>query len=239
MIKEYIPSNLRLRLKRLRNRIRWKGSYRIFCISMQRSGTTSVGKFFSHFGYSVASSGTSRDNGWSKAFYDGDFEKIFRSKNFKSIQVFQDDPWWCSEFYKVLYYRFPNSKFILFTRDSGDWFKSMVSHSNGKTLGNTKRHCKIYRREKEFYNRVDNDPEFKYSDDKVDNLLELQGHEEHYRDIYDIRNREILDFFEERDPDRIIVCNLKDADKWHKLGKFFNINVPADFTMHVGKSKNK
>lgn len=217
----------------------WKGDYRIFCISMQRNGTTSLGNFFSHFGYPVATGGASKRYHWSKMWYDGDLEGVFRSTEFNSFQVFEDDPWWFPEAYKVLYHRFPNSKFILFTRDSGSWFKSMLSHSNGKTLGNTKRHCKIYRREKEFYYNVDNNPSFNYSNIETDNLLQLQGHEDHYRELYEIRNREVIEFFNERDPNRLILCELSDTEKWNKLGKFFGINVPENFSMHSGKSKNK
>ena len=148
MIVENIPTDIKNCLKLVYNNFKWKGSNRIFCISMQRSGTTSVGDFFSSFGYPVARNSIAWKNKWSKHWYNGDYDSIFSSKEFNSYQVFEDDPWWLPEFYKVLYHKFPNAKFILLTRDSESWFNSMLSHSKGKTLGNTKLHCKIYRREK-------------------------------------------------------------------------------------------
>ena len=45
MIVENIPTDIKNCLKLVYNNFKWKGSNRIFCISMQRSGTTSVGDF--------------------------------------------------------------------------------------------------------------------------------------------------------------------------------------------------
>jgi hypothetical protein len=236
MLKNHIPVGLKKKLIRLRNKSKWKGSDRIFCVSMQRSGTTSVGDFFEHFGYPVSRWGDSWNHQWSKLWYNGDFESIFNSKEFKSFQVFEDDPWWFPDFYKILYHRFPNAKFVLFTRDSEAWFKSMLSHSEGQTLGNTKIHCKVYRREKEFYHKVKTDENFKPSEDKVDNLLPLIGHEKHYREIYEIRNKEIIEFFEKHGSNQLIHCDLTDSNKWKELGKFFGIDVPNDFKIHSNKS---
>ncbi|MFT4850359.1 MAG: hypothetical protein ACI83B_002916 [Sediminicola sp.] len=250
MILKYIPitlkkrlygvrKNLKMRLNRITRKKLSKDSSRIFCLSMQRSGTTSVGDFFEQFGYPVARNSYSRQNSWGESWFNGDFESIFKSKDFKSFQVFEDSPWWFTDFYKVLYHRFPNSKFVLFTRDSDSWFKSMVSHSNGQTLGNTKVHCKVYRREKEYNHKLDTDPSFKPSN-KIDNLLTLDGHREHYKEIYDLRNREIIDFFNENDSSRLIVCDLRDSNKWKRLGEFFGIEVPADAKYHSHNSlKNK
>lgn len=230
---EYLNLSIQRKLKR--EKLVWKGSYRIFCISMQRTGTTSVEDFFEHFGYPVARWEDSWYNQWSKLWYDGNYESIFNTNDFKISQVFEDDPWWLPEFYKFLYHRFPESKFILFTRDSDSWFNSMVSHSKGKILGNTWQHCKIYRGEKEFYSILDNDANFKPSKVYLDSLLPIVGHEKHYKDIYEVRNREIIDFFNENDSSRIIHCDLKDPDKWKKLGCFFEIDVPKDFTVHSNK----
>ena len=235
MIKEHIPLALKNQLKRFWRRTQWKGSRRVFCISMQRNGTTSVGKFFAHFGYPVAGWNTSKRNQWSKAWYSGDFESILKSKDFLSYQVFEDDPWWLPEFYKVLYHRFPDSQFVLFTRDSDAWFRSMLSHSNGKTIGNTQGHCKAYRREKEFYDQLD-DHKINPTRYETDNLLPLAGFEQHYRDIYEVRNREIVDFFAEKAPDSLFTCDLKDKDKWKKLGDFVGIDVPENFEVHSNQS---
>jgi len=210
----------------------------IFCISIQRTGTTSIGDFFQNFGYKVARWNDSWKNQWSELWYQGDFESIFFSEEFKKYQVFEDDPWWLPEFYKVLFHRFPNSKFILFTRDSDTWFKSMVSHSKGRSLGNTKLHSKIYRREEEFIKLIKSNPSLTNSKPEIDNLLGLQGKEDHYKRLYEIRNFEVISFFHHQNMDRFFHAKLEDSDKWVRLAKFLDIEIPKNYSVHSNKSND-
>lgn len=213
---------------------------KIFCISFQRTGTTSVGNFFTEHGFRVARYNRTRSTRWSMKRFMGDYKGIFNTLEFRSHQVFEDNPWFADDFYKYLYHRFPNAKFILFTRDTDKWFDSMVSHSDGKTLGNTFRHCKLYRREKEFYECF---PSHNWSKDmlKIDNKLLLNdSHRKHYKDIYNLRNREIIDFFKYYgDNKRFIHLKLEDPNKWQKLGKFFNIKVNTDYESFKNRSIKK
>ena len=211
---------------------------KIFCISFQRTGTTSVGRFFLHHDYNVARWSTSRRNSWTDKWFEGDYDNIFNSEDFRKNTVFEDDPWWCLDFYKVLYHRFPDSKFVHFKRESDKWFSSMMSHRmtpSGKTLGNTYRHSRIYRREIEFYKKFG---ALGYNDDKIDNLLDLnESHRNHYKEVYEIRNREIAEFFERHDSTRIISLKLEDDLKWQKIGEYFGFKVPGDFEIHANKSE--
>lgn len=213
-----------------------KSKPKIFCISFQRTGTTSVGRFFKDHGYKVAGYDKNRSATWSYLKFIGDYEKIFNSKAFKSYQVFEDNPWWEGDFYRVLYHRFPNSKFILFTRNSDKWFDSMVSHSKGKTLGNTFLHVKNYRREEEFYRLY---PELNHYSNilQIDNLLDLnESNRGHYKAIYELRNKEVIDFFSFFDSDRIIHLELEDPDKWKKLAGYFSIKLSSNYNVHLNKS---
>ena len=87
MIIENLPADIKNCLKLVYNNFKWKGSNRIFCISMQRSGTTSVGNFFSSFGYPVATNSIAWKNKWSKYWYNGDYDSIFSSKEFNSYSL--------------------------------------------------------------------------------------------------------------------------------------------------------
>lgn len=215
-----------------------KSTNKIFCISTQRTGTTSVGQFFKNNDYTVADWFVSNKNNWSYYWNIGDFETIFNSKDFKNSQVFEDDPWWLPEFYKVLFHRFPGAKFILFTRDSEAWFQSMVKHSEGKILGNTMKHCKVYRRESEFIKLFNEQERLDYDEKKIDNLLSLENKKEHYIDLYNQRNTEMVDFFKKHSPDSLFVSSLEDDQKWVKLGAFMDIKVSKDFNVHVNRSNN-
>lgn len=210
---------------------------KIFCISFQRTGTTSVGQFFKDHEYSVAGYNEERSAEWSSKLYIGDLESIFSSKDFKSHQVFEDNPWWEDNFYKILFHRFPDAKFILFTRDSDKWFDSMVSHSKGKTLGNTFRHSKIYRREEEFYTAFPNENYYE-SIKRVDNRLEINEiHRVHYKTLYNLRNKEIIDFFNAFNPNSLFTGQLEDSQKWKKLGAFFNLDIPDGYEVHANKTE--
>jgi len=209
---------------------------KIFCVSMQRSGTTSVGVFFKKNGFKVADYHISKNNLWTQNWYKGDYEAVFKSKAFRRHVVFEDDPWWCPDFYKVLFHRFPKSRFILMFRDSNDWFKSMVNHSDGKTLGNTKIHAKIYNREIEYLDYI---KENKINDSiqTVDNLLNLSNFKQHYINIYENHNRTVVNFFKNNAPERLFISRLEDSDKWEKLGAFFKIKLPPNFDVHENKSQ--
>lgn len=220
----------------LAHMISLKSKPKIFCLSSQRTGTTSVGQFFKMLGYPVADWKCSFGQAWSQKWYNGDFEAIFNDPLFKKNQVFEDDPWWLPEFYKVLYHRFPKAKFILFTRPAADWFDSIINHSGGKTTGNTLRHSKVYRRESEFYEFIQSADLEVYNHNKIDNLLYLEGKREHYESLYVTRNFEIEQFFKEFAPHRLFTCSLYDQEKWQKLGAFVGENISDDFDVHANKS---
>lgn len=207
-------------------------AHKIFCISVQRTGTTSVGQFFKENNFRVATWRVSKKNEWTASWFKGDYERIFKSRDFKLNQVFEDDPWFCLDFYKVLFQRLPNAKFVLVERDADQWFNSMVSHSKGKTLGNTHVHATIYQRMNDFYSLKLN--QVKNNISQVDNLLPLdESHREHYTKIYKLRNLEVIKYFELYGKNRIVRVKLEDKDKWQSIGAYFNINVDKDYDVHA------
>jgi hypothetical protein len=170
------------------------------------------------------------------SYFKGNYEEIFKSKDFRNSQVFEDDPWWLSDFYRVLYHRFPKSKFILLERDADKWFDSMVSHSKGKTPGVTHIHCTQYQRLKEFHEAGPADKNF-YTG-TVDNLLPLgEEQREHYTSFYKIRNKEVKLFFQHHDIRRLFHARLEDNELWHKMGQFFGITVDSAYKVHLNKSE--
>jgi len=213
---------------------------KIFVISSQRTGTTSTGKFFLQSGFKVATYAVGLKNLWTPKWFEGDYESIFKSNDFKNNQVFEDNPWWCEDFYKYLYFRFPDSQFVLVERDSDKWFDSMMSRGKGKTLGCTYLHSRIYNRESDYNNLnvyENGKPRF-HNLSKMDKLLPMNNnHREHYTKIYKSRNLEIKRFFERNDKSRLINVKLEDPNKWEKIANHFNIkNYPKQ--IWENKSKN-
>ena len=205
---------------------------------MQRTGTSSVGKFFQDFGLQWAGWPADETNLWSDAWYRGDFEVIFNSADFQHANAFEDSPWFMPEFYKVLYRRFPNSKFVLFIRDQEEWFQSMLNHSKGNIIGRSNIHCKLYRREIEYLDLLNRNN----FDVKKENMIhsektmKLKHMSNHYKSVYDIHNSEVQHFFREYAPNSLHVGKLEDPMKWQKLGAFLEIDVPHHYECHENRS---
>jgi len=231
LIKQYVP-HIRLSLK--------NKTAKVFCISMQRSGTSSVGKFFRDFGFAWAGWPADRRNSWSLSWYEGNYEKIFNSLEFKMANAYEDSPWFLPGFYRVLFHRFPDAKFILFTREPKTWFQSMIKHSQGNVLGRTRVHCKVYRRELEYFELLHSGlfDEGKEDKKRLDKMMKItQDYAEHYKNLYRLHTIEVKDFFSGNAPQALHIGSLEDAEKWQKLGKFLNIKVPDQYDSHENRSK--
>jgi hypothetical protein len=207
---------------------------------MQRSGTTSVGRFFRDFGFRVAGWPADARNKWSEAWVDGKHERIFSSSDFRASNAFEDSPWFFPGLYQELHSRFPDARFVLFTRDEDAWFRSMLSHSGGNVIGNTRVHCRIYDREQEYADLVQSEG---FSPEREHGLfsektLKLEGLDDHYKKIYLSHNRAAADFFSKFAPEALFVGKLEDRDKWKKLGEFLNLDVPDDYNVHENRSRS-
>lgn len=225
-------------MNRLRITTPWRKK-RIFCISMQRTGTTSVGRFFRDHHLRWAGWPADKENHWSAAWDDGNYEKIFASPAFKACDAFEDSPWWLPGFYRILYHRFPGSRFILFERDPDQWFQSMCSHSNGSVIGMANLHCRAYRREIEYYDLLDRG----LICEAIENTLgttkamKLTGMSDHYKSLYLLHNREVKDFFSRNDPGLLFTARLEDPEKWSKLARFLGFSISEGYDSHENRTK--
>jgi hypothetical protein len=213
------------------------GKPKVFCLSFQKSGTSSVGKFFRLYGNKVASWNTSKRNGWAYLWLKGDYEKIFRSSDFKYHNVFEDGPWWFKDFYKVLYHRFPKSKFILLERDADKWYDSMMNHYSQPPVINYYLFANIYGLPLDGISKSTLE-KIAYSMDK-DSLLELkEDNREFYIGEYRRRIDEIKLFFQKFESNRFFYGRLEDKNVWYNLGKFFRIDVPENFLVHSNQRRS-
>jgi len=210
---------------------------KIFCVSMQRNGTSSVGDFLEQYGLKRIGSPISNKKRWPIKWLQGDFESIFNDKDFIDVDILEDDPWWFPEFYKYVFHRFPGSKFILLNRDADAWFKSMVRHSNGFSIGQTELHAKLYRRENEFNWLKENIADFGQNRSQE---MVLYDKAQHYKAVYEQYNREVKAFFNAVSPDALFSEQLNDKDLWPKLAKW--LKIPSSYSItpaHAHKGKGK
>lgn len=189
----------------------------VFCLGMQRSGTTSFGDFCSqHVGLTRRGFDYSIANEWTRAWMEGDFERIFASPDFRTGEIFEDDPWWCPGFYETLSVRFPAAKFVLITRDPDRWFRSLLAHSNGRSPGHTDLHAAIYGREAELEALRRSGRPWR----KVNwQGLSLVGCDAHYKARYRAHTEACRTFFADK-PGRFLEIELEDPEKFRKVAVF-------------------
>ena len=211
---------------------------KVFCLSMQRTGTTSVGEFLKDQGYRVARESDGVLYSWSYHWQKGNYDKIFHSLAFKAFTAYEDAPWWFPGFYKEVHRRFPDAKFILLYRDVDQWFDSMIKLKGGKTPGNTRRHCMIYDRMNEFNERLRSDPSFKPSDNEKDELMSMNGMRDHYTGVYKKHIEDVIRYFEKNAPEALITLDLNDPEKWLKIGTFLGTSVPVGYDVHANRSED-
>jgi hypothetical protein len=216
---------MRKKFKKLFNIARVKkieNDSKVFCISMQRTGTTSTGQFLRDHGYRCIGWGGDRDNRWSEDWLNKNYEKIFKSIDFRISNAYEDSPWWMPDFFKILDEKFPNSKYILLERDHNKWFNSMASHSAGNTPGALKVHCKVYNREAELANLNLTSEQIS----KIDGTKALkitEEHRQHYIDCYKNHTQNAFGYFKESN--KLFHGELEDPHVWKKLANFLKIDI--------------
>ena len=202
-------SKWRRRFGLLRNR-----RNKVFCVGMQRSGTTSLGDFCEKsLGMVRRPNALSRQLGWSRHWLEGRMDLVYAHPMFISGEMFDDGPWWFPGVYRDLAETFPRARFVMFNRDSAAWFRSLMAHSRGRSPGFTAVHARIYEREDDLT------PEVKRQPRHVRGFA-LAGHEAHYRAIYERHIAAVQAYFAENGPHRLFYCDLNDPDKFRKLAVY-------------------
>ncbi len=206
---------------------------KIFCLSMQRSGTSSVGAFLEQW-LKHASMQMSQKRRWPRFWFDGNFEAIFSDPVFIEHEVFEDAPFWYPEFYKFVFHRIPDSRFILLYRDSDSWFKSMIRHSQGFSLGRSDIHAKVYRREDDLKWLTNNISGFEGGPSKAMTLFDKAPH---YKAHYERHCEEVEYFFKQHAPEALFYSKLSDPDVWKRLAKWLGLPDIEGITMHSHKHR--
>ena len=192
---------------------------KVFCIGMQRSGTTSFGNFCeAELGLARRGFDISIANEWTRAWMEGDHERIFASADFRTGEVFEDDPWWSPHFYEVLSRRFPDARFVLITRDEDAWFRSLLAHSNGRSPGHTDLHAAMYGREADFRALLD-EPGGSFKRKNWQGLS-LEGRDAFYKEAYRAHAEAARAFFAREAPERFLDIRLEDPEKFRKVAVF-------------------
>jgi len=208
------------RLMAFYSSVRVKGKPKIFCIGMNKTGTTSLEKAFKDLGFVVGDQKTAER--LLHAYQKKDFDSIVNYCH--TAQVFQDFPFSFPETYKYLDKAFPNARFILSVRDTpGQWYNSVL-----------KFHTKLFA--KGVKPTVEDLKNAKYvwigwTWETMKLLYGLNDDSEPYDKeqligSYTRYNNEVMKYFEGRD--NFLLINLSEEGAYRKFCSFLNITSKYD-----------
>jgi hypothetical protein len=164
---------------------------KVFGIGFQKTATTSLAVSLYMLGYNVTGHFGVLDPEISTKVYDYAYALADR------FDAAQDTPW--PVLYRELDRRYPNSKFVLTTRSSDRWVKSVVKHFGHREIPT---HQWIY------------------------GVESAAGNEDIYIQRYEAHNREVIEYFKGR-PDDLLVMDITQGDGWELLCPFLGVDIPS------------
>lgn len=136
-----------------------------------------------------------------------DYKKVL--KIIDKFDAIEDTPWYI--IYKELDKLLPGSKFILTIRDEQSWYKSVSRH-----IGNLRsaHHEWIYGKGKGL----------------------PKDYKENTINVYNNHNKEVVEYFKNR-PNDLLIIDFTKGDRWDKLCKFLDKDIPKELFPHSNNSK--
>ncbi len=163
---------------------------KVFGIGFHKTATSSLAASLYMLGYNVTGYFGVHDPDIANKVYDQAYELADR------FDAAQDTPW--PVLYEALDKRYPNSKFVLTTRPSDRWIRSVVKHF---------KHYRI--------------PAHQW----IYGVETAAGNEETYIRCYEAHNRAVVEYFAKR-PSDLLVMDITKGDGWDKLCPFLGVDVP-------------
>ena len=206
--------------KKLYTILRLKNKPKVFCIGLNKTGTTSLREAMQGLGYVIGNQreGELLFNDW----VNRDFRKII--KHCQSAEFFQDIPFSYPYTYIAIDQAFPNSKFILTVRDNPEqWYNSIINFY-GKIFGNGKVPPTV----EDLKNANYLYKGFPY--DTFKHLLNVSDENLLNKEIliesYNSHNKIVIDYFSHREND-LLVLNVAEKAAYKKLCDFLNKNCES------------
>jgi len=178
---------------------------KIFLIGFGRTGTKSIASLLKSLGYSILDLKHERIGRLSlvRLYESGDISKLF--EYVRKYDVVEDHPW--PLLYKELFYEFPSAKFILTSRTTESWIRSIVNHTiNIRGPSENKRIIFGH-------------------DSPI-------GNEEIYKSIYSLHNQSVRNFFS--DSEKFLEIDLTNPKCKEHLTSFLQVEIGC--IKHINKS---
>ena len=217
-----------------RNVITNKNFNKIFCIGYNKTGTTTLETLLKLYGY-ILPNQQDQTARLAKSMLQADYTDF--SSFCERYDAFQDLPFSQANTYVAADALFPNSKFILTERDSGQWFKSMLNFHTKKYGINDFRNLTEDDVVKKFVYLY---PGFehasisrmlsKFHQNQRTIMWEKLFDRDYYIDIYERRNEEIKRYFMNA-PDKLLVIDITNERDTSRICEF--LNIPIKYTIKM------
>lgn len=211
----------------------------IFCVGLQKSGTSSLNKALRVLGYTVKSyipeliapmdkwriGSESAEEGWTF-----DPEKHVDLSILNDYDGFSDNPCSFAPVYKTVDKEFPNAKFILTIRSREKWANSAKKHCD-QAMYHSVHEYRINN-----FKNYDPDKDIIYSNDNMGLIEYLYQTPYKHMDLeafakhYDEHHAGVFEYFKDRDD--FLVLDLEKGDGWEELCAFLGKEVPKRHFPH-------
>lgn len=193
---------------------------KVFCIGLNKTGTTTLEKVLKGFGYKLGNQ--VKGEYLLDAWIERDFNQI--TKFCKTAEAFQDIPFSLPYTYQFLDAHFRDSKFILSVRDSSEqWYDSITKfHSklwaNNERIPNANDLKQAKYRYKGFAYKFNQAVFHTPEDNPYDKQILM--------DFYNTYNTQVIDYFRTH-PERLLIINVSKSSDYAKLCSFLNQPINA------------
>ncbi len=188
---------------------------KIFCIGQNKTGTTSLKKFFQDHGFKVG------DQPTAELMMDDYIARNWKPilKYCETAEVFQDVPFSNDYLYVLLDHHFPNAKFILTERDSPEQWYNSITKFHAKLFGKDGRVPTKEDLQKATYR--DKGLVWKVFNEKFGEVEGDIYNKKHLIRRYNERNKQMKHYFKNKS--NFLVVNLSQPDAIQQLADFIKI----------------
>lgn len=185
---------------------------KVFIIGSHKTGTTTMERCLIKLGFNMLPRGIGYQNIIHEV--NKNYEK-FRPF-IEKYDGFQDSPWCHNDLYKWIHKNYPDSKFILTTRDTQNWLDSFIRWTTQYPFIRTK----------DFW---------KYISKSCYGVNDLIEHHDVMISKYEARNKEIIEYF--KGNENFMEFDIENNNGWKQLCNFLNVDVINGSFPHLNKTK--
>ncbi|NBG66645.1 sulfotransferase [Acidiluteibacter ferrifornacis] len=191
---------------------------KVFCIGMNKTGTTSFICAMKDLGYVVGDQAKGEQ-----------LLRDYRKNKFKRIidycrtaEVFQDVPFSLPKTYEYLDREFPKAKFILTVRDSSEQWYNSITKFHALRFGNGELPTSEQLKKADYIY-----PSYMWHlMQAICNSSEKNPYDKDLlMDAYDVYNSQVISYFDNRPKDFLLI-NLSNKDSYSKLVDFLGVSSP-------------